>query len=175
MANDSLERRMDELRSMGLTEQQIVDLVNKEIQRTIAQRPAEIEQEPNDQTTNDSTGRISSTEPVIRSESNTLAKPEAGGTAIGAETDDTDGDGSSETRHHRRVSGQAQVRKVLALLHQRQSMTFSGPLPPPEWAIQYERQLPGFLDRQVRLQERKADLEDREMDWQSAWSRPRTA
>lgn len=157
MDDDGFERRMEELRSLGLSDQEILNLVDSEVQRALANSKAageSLSSEAEDETgeprePKNEIRRVDPPSPIdrVHDEKAGLKGSIEHGGEIGRSRDNPD------------------VARLAAMLMNRRpsSMQFSGPLPPPNLSEQYERLLPGFLDRQVRLQERKADIADKEL------------
>ncbi|MBV1858213.1 MAG: hypothetical protein KUG77_07360 [Nannocystaceae bacterium] len=156
MSDDTLERRMEELRRMGLTEHQITDLVHRELLRSLPSTGS-AETSTSD-VVDTATGETHSSDSIEEggADERGLVVPNSKLRVHGNPSD------PDEPSAVLQVPGSAAVANVLKtlLLHQTK---FSGPLPPPDLAAKYEEILPGFLERQVKLQERKADLAEREV------------
>lgn len=144
-----LDARLEELRALGLSEPEIMDLVNRELMRMAADRRKETKAPP-----------ASETAVPVPGEVTALVGPEqAAPTSAqgGAHSDE----GVSEIPA---PSGSGDRNRVPQIIHDpgphsgqvSAFSSFSGPMPPPVYARAYEELCPGFTERNLAMLEKES-------------------
>lgn len=141
-----IESRFDSLRQLGFTEQQIVDMVHRELARarkeavSSPQPDADAPALPRGKT---GSGRVPSADGRSRGELELNRMPRGRRTPVDWNPTDLVLNVDSHYEHHE---------------------WYSGPHPHPALAREYEKLCPGFMDRQLRMQEEELRVRWRVLD-----------
>lgn len=171
-----LEKRLDQLRDLGLSEPEILDLIHQELARiTKAQARQEtgrlVTPTPAPEEAGDEGGATPSTVESVEGSDESAAQPGPSEEASSPdrqeiamrEPDRLPEDSrpsNAEPQESVVVTERARAAEQLITMTVRQQMQrFTGPMPPPVMAREYEDILPGFTERQLRIYEQDREAE----------------
>jgi uncharacterized membrane protein len=171
-----LDSRLEELRALGLSEPEIVDLIHRELMRMAASRRAqETTAPPSPAVSIDAPGEVTplvASDPDIALVEQDRVMPHEGdqcsSDAAESHMANLEHDAEAPSRVKSVPEGEPQL--VIASMQQEHHLaaysSFAGPMPPPHYARAYEALCPGFTDRNLAMLEREsaAAIESRRLD-----------
>lgn len=154
MAEDALERRMEELRLLGLSEQQIVDLVHRELQRA---QTAGRGVPPADGDMNAREDGKEVTPSPNGGEADAVVPTDSGAPGHPLDPDVLLHEERPDAILRERLQGATRAETLMFRRRQ------SGPLPPADVAQQYQALYPAYMAEEMALRKADSARKDREL------------